>query len=328
MTDHGRARRGALLALTWVLSSLPAVAAGQGLDLGLPDDAMLVTGAAPAAGQHIVALGPHDGRAVPQEAVNGVVQTQVWQIPGAPSVPDLTDTLRASLARQGFEILFHCADRACGGFDFRYALPVGDAPEMHVDLGDFHYIAARQEDGGATAALMVSRGADTGYVHLAIVDDQARAATILSTRGAATIPVTGAETAAMTLAERLEATGRAPLDDLSFATGASELSGDDFPSLIALAGLLEDRPDLRVALVGHTDADGALSGNIALSQARAEAVRDHLVTMLGADAGRITAEGIGFLAPRASNATPEGREANRRVEVVVLDGVPVPDRTE
>ena len=54
----------------------------------MPDDAMLVTGTAPAAGQHIVALGPHDGRAVPQEAVNGVVQTQVWQIPGAPSAPE------------------------------------------------------------------------------------------------------------------------------------------------------------------------------------------------------------------------------------------------
>ncbi len=69
--------------------------------------------------------------------------------------------------------------------------------------------------------------------------------------------------------------------------------------------------------MGHTDASGSLAANIALSERRAEAVADALVDRLGADRGRIVAEGVGFLSPIASNQTEEGRQQNRRVEVVV-----------
>jgi OOP family OmpA-OmpF porin len=72
--------------------------------------------------------------------------------------------------------------------------------------------------------------------------------------------------------------------------------------------------------VGHTDSRGGAESNVALSEARAQAVRDHLVERLGADPAQVETAGIGFLAPRATNATGEGREANRRVEVVLLEG--------
>jgi OOP family OmpA-OmpF porin len=63
---------------------------------------------------------------------------------------------------------------------------------------------------------------------------------------------------------------------------------------------------------------GTLENNIALSRARAEAVRQHLVEALGVDPAQVSATGIGYLAPRATNATAAGREANRRVEAVLL----------
>jgi OOP family OmpA-OmpF porin len=71
-------------------------------------------------------------------------------------------------------------------------------------------------------------------------------------------------------------------------------------------------------LVGHSDAVGGLEGNIAISKQRAEAVRQRLISKYGIQKSRITAQGIAFLSPRASNQTPEGREQNRRVEAVVL----------
>jgi hypothetical protein len=61
--------------------------------------------------------------------------------------------------------------------------------------------------------------------------------------------------------------GAAPLDDLRFRTGASELSATDYPSLLALAAFLAENPDRRVVLVGHTDAEGGRDSNIALSEA-------------------------------------------------------------
>jgi len=77
---------------------------------------------------------------------------------------------------------------------------------------------------------------------------------------------------------------------------------------------------MRIALVGHTDTVGALDSNIALSQARAEAVRTRLVEEHGVAPERIEAHGIGFLAPRASNRSEAGRDSNRRVEAVVIAG--------
>jgi OOP family OmpA-OmpF porin len=114
--------------------------------------------------------------------------------------------------------------------------------------------------------------------------------------------------------------GAAALDDLDFRTGASDLSGGDFPSLRRLADYLGENADRRVMLVGHTDSQGSPAANRALSEARARAVRRHLVDVLGVDPAQVGADGVGDLAPRATNATPEGRAANRRVEVVLLDG--------
>jgi OOP family OmpA-OmpF porin len=107
------------------------------------------------------------------------------------------------------------------------------------------------------------------------------------------------------------------LDDLTFATGSAQLGAGTFASLQAVAGYLADHPDRTLALVGHTDASGDLAGNVALSKARADSVRERLIRDYGAPSDRLTAEGVGYLAPRASNLTDEGRTRNRRVEVVL-----------
>ena len=90
-------------------------------------------------------------------------------------------------------------------------------------------------------------------------------------------------------------------------------------SLQALAAFLRADPARRVTLVGHTDTVGALDRNIALSKRRAASVLERLVSAHGVPRAQIAAEGMGYLAPIASNLTPEGREANRRVEVVLLN---------
>ena len=107
------------------------------------------------------------------------------------------------------------------------------------------------------------------------------------------------------------------LDDLVFASGKAVLEGRDYASLAQLADWLEAHPDRRVTVVGHTDATGALAGNVALSMQRAAAVRDVLVATYGVNAAQVDAQGAGYLAPRDTNQTPEGRQKNRRVEVML-----------
>ena len=86
-----------------------------------------------------------------------------------------------------------------------------------------------------------------------------------------------------------------------------------------MAAFLNAQPSVRVALVGHTDSVGSLSGNIALSKRRAQSVRQRLIDAHGIEAARMQAEGMGYLAPVASNLAETGRDQNRRVEVILLD---------
>lgn len=80
--------------------------------------------------------------------------------------------------------------------------------------------------------------------------------------------------------------------------------------------LTEQDPESKMVVEGHTDSQGALAFNQKLSQERAQAVRDYLVSR-GIAADRITAEGFGPSRTVGDNATAEGRANNRRVEIVV-----------
>jgi outer membrane protein OmpA-like peptidoglycan-associated protein len=296
------------------LFGLPAPS--HAFDLAFTGDAAQAA-ASSTNGQHVIATGPHLNGALPTRLAAGLVQQTTWQIADT-TTATLTTALTDQLTAQGYTITFTCAARICGGFDFRHALSVGDVPEMYVDLSDFVYITAEreedEEEDRQDVALMISQGGSTGFVHMAMIQPEGTAATpvVISSRAPdeEVIPSGG-------LIAQLLSTGAAPLDDLQFQTGASQLSGDDFTSLTSLADFLNADSTRRVVLVGHTDASGSLSGNIALSRARATAVQRYLTGTLGVSSAQVEAQGIGFLSPRASNTTPEGRETNRRVEVVL-----------
>ena len=83
-----------------------------------------------------------------------------------------------------------------------------------------------------------------------------------------------------------------------------------------LARYLEDNPGKTVLIEGHTDSTGSDTTNLRLSQERADAVRMALITR-GIGASRIAATGLGSSSPVAPNTTPEGRQQNRRVEIVI-----------
>lgn len=111
--------------------------------------------------------------------------------------------------------------------------------------------------------------------------------------------------------------GAVVLQGLDFGTGAAELTDGRYAALAALAAWLAANPDKTVALVGHTDASGGLDGNIVISKRRAASVRTRLIEAYGVPGAQIEAQGVGYLAPIASNATEAGRQKNRRVEAVL-----------
>jgi outer membrane protein OmpA-like peptidoglycan-associated protein len=108
------------------------------------------------------------------------------------------------------------------------------------------------------------------------------------------------------------------LDQVHFATGEARIQKQSFWLLDQVAAVLRTHPDLLLVQVeGHTDDRGPSSFNILLSHARATAVADYLVSK-GVDRDRLVARGFGPTHPVGSNATAEGRAANRRVAFTVL----------
>ncbi|EGR0261791.1 OmpA family protein [Vibrio cholerae] len=106
------------------------------------------------------------------------------------------------------------------------------------------------------------------------------------------------------------------LDSSTFATASAELKPATVQKLDKIVGYLNQYPQAKVEVVGHTDSTGSEAYNQKLSERRAQAVAKALEAQ-GIDASRISAKGLGESSPIASNATAEGREKNRRVELVI-----------
>ena len=108
------------------------------------------------------------------------------------------------------------------------------------------------------------------------------------------------------------------IGDLLFDTGKSTLSPQANASISKLAQFLLNHPARNLSIEGHTDSVGSEAYNDVLSRKRAEAVKNALVAQ-GVGAERIVTKGLGKRFPIASNETAQGRQLNRRVEVVVLN---------
>lgn len=304
-------------ALALLLIMLPGLAGAVTLDL--PANANLEADVTETPGIYEMPIGPWREDGMPILSEEGTLHQQAWRIDGAGlTTAQILLPLRAQLTEAGFDILFECQTEGCGGFDFRFATRVMNAPDMHVDLGDFRYLAAERDNDSGTelVSLLISRSAQAGHVQLTRVGPLTDTRDMASATGAALSST--AATPQEGLVAELERTGRAVLSDLTFETGSAQLGSGTFASLETLSDYLAANPERRVALVGHTDSVGALEGNIALSRRRAGSVLERLVSDYAVPRRQLEAEGMGYLAPIASNLTDAGREANRRVEVIML----------
>ncbi|TDT73235.1 OOP family OmpA-OmpF porin [Litoreibacter halocynthiae] len=266
-------------------------------------------------------VGPYADGFVQTLVAEGQQITRAWRVAIDVGTSLLVmDNLRQQIESSGFELLYECTTEICGGFDFRFTADVLPEPVMHVDLGDFRYLAA-QRLGGAVPeyiSLFVSRGSDTAFVQMILVGSPDATSVTAQPGGAdEQLPPVVSNVVAGSVIEALLRDGHAVLDDLQFETGSSALGEGAYQSLSDLSEYLKANPEFRIALVGHTDAEGSLQGNVSLSRKRAQSVAARLVKKFGTPSAQIEADGVGYLAPRANNLTETGRTQNRRVEVII-----------
>lgn len=292
--------------------------------LGLPSNARLTAEKVTTNDRYSVPVAPFDGTQIPSLNLDGAVQRQAWQIPGAgQSTLQMIAPIRAELETNGFRTVLDCVADQCGGFDFRFGIEVLPAPAVYVNLRNFQFLSfvkgpETTPDAAVTVLLSTTRNAS--YMQIIEVT---KAAQFQSQTTVDQPPTLGNSTPTqapveLTGPEDFLTSGSIVLAGVDFASGVTSLGEGPYPLLDTLAQFLSDNPSIQIALVGHTDSQGSLDSNIRVSRARAQAVKDRLVAELGVQSSRVEAQGAGYLSPIASNLSANGRAANRRVEAVIL----------
>jgi len=108
------------------------------------------------------------------------------------------------------------------------------------------------------------------------------------------------------------------LEGVNFEYDSAKLTAGSAATLDKVAASLIEHTEAKIEIDGHTDSKGNDAYNLKLSQRRAQAVKEYLVSK-GVNEAQLTAQGYGEKQPVASNDTEEGRAQNRRVELKRLD---------
>lgn len=244
-------------------------------------------------------------------AVEGRLTDIRYWIPAGRSTLEVFRNYEDALGAAGFDILFLCKNKDCGGRDFNHAA-VPYTPEQGDAYNDQRYLAARltRAEGDLYAALYVNRAYGIGgakkdriYVQLTVVETKPM------DQGLVTVD-------ADAMREGLEAEGHIALYGILFEFDSDVVRGESGPALDEIAALLNGDPALSLLVVGHSDDQGSLAYNMDLSRRRAKAVVARLVEDHGIAAARLEGHGVGYLAPVADNRSEQGRSLNRRVELV------------
>ena len=122
---------------------------------------------------------------------------------------------------------------------------------------------------------------------------------------------------AVKLYDKLMQDGKIITNGIRFDVNKATIRPESMGVINSIYGLLKDHPEINLSVEGHTDSDGDDASNQSLSERRAQAVVDQLVSM-GISAGRLTGKGFGESKPLGPNTTSEGKAANRRVEFVKM----------
>ena len=236
-----------------------------------------------------------DGKFPNAVHVEGKLTMFGYGAPPGRSTLEVFRNYEAALKEAGFTPLYTCKGEQCGdqvGMKGLGYLPNGD---------DARYLAAKltRSEGDVYVALHVQT-LETRFVVVELKPMDAGLVTI----------------SADALTKDIGSVGHVAVYDLLFDTGKADLKPESGAALKEIARMLETTPGLTVHVVGHTDNVGAVALNLDLSKRRAQAVVTALTTTHKVAAARLRADGVGPLAPVASNDTEAGRAKNRRVELV------------
>jgi len=254
---------------------------------------------------------PSDKIAEASENLEGKVAKISYYLPEDRSTLEVFRNYEDALKAAGFEILFTCANKECGGRDFNHKV-VEYKSGFGDNYSDQRFLAAKlvRDEGDVYVSLYTVKNTSGGgpdrnhiYTEVDVIEVAPMQEALVTVDADA-------------MAAEIFETGSISIYGILFDFDKADIKPESAATIKEIATLLNNNPDLKLFIVGHTDNKGSLDYNTNLSQKRAEAVVAVLVSEHGIKSGRVTPKGLAFLAPVASNSTEEGRAKNRRVELV------------
>lgn len=262
-----------------------------------------------------------------EQLVEGKVASRLYFGPKGRTSIDVFRNYQSALASAGFEVLYQCEEQQCkrDGVQGKLKRWVQTAHWTGNDRRDFyvirlfeykpgfHYLHARK--AGTSGQFNVQVAVRNGDADDVRTDGRAlQFVQVIETSAVAQGQVS---VNAAAIGSALKREGKIALYGVLFDTNEARIKTESADTLAQMAKSLKDEPQLNVFIVGHTDNQGSVDANLALSRRRAQAVVEALTKTHGIAATRLQAHGVANLSPAASNNDDAGRSKNRRVEMVV-----------
>lgn len=213
-----------------------------------------------------------------------------------------------ALNSAGFETIFECKKKSCGGHHFKNAFK----GYIWMTSDNQHYLAAilPRDEGDVYVSLFVTPSGSGGG------PDYKRILTQLHVIEIEPMEEKMVTIDAVEMNKSIDKEGRVALYGILFDVDKDTIKPESKPSLEQITAMLTNNPEMKIVIVGHTDNQGEIRYNMDLSTRRAKSVEATLVDEYGISRERLSAWGVGYLSPVASNHTKAGQAKNRRVELV------------
>lgn len=260
---------------------------------------------------------------VKEQQFEGTVSTRLYWGPRGRSPLEIFRNYQSALRSAGFTTVYQCETAQCNDDDTQRKMSFWGSKARWVDNGasdyyvirlfqakpSFNYLHAQKN--GVHVQIGVRAGEDDDP------NSSGRSLQFVQIVEAARVEQGNVTVDAAAIGDALKREGKIALYGIHFDTSLAVMKSESTPELAQMAAALKNTPALAVFIVGHTDNQGNMEANLALSRRRAQAVVDALVTTHGISRNRLLAQGVANFAPSASNDSESGRAKNRRVEMVV-----------
>jgi outer membrane protein OmpA-like peptidoglycan-associated protein len=257
--------------------------------------------------EYLLPLGKvEDDRPTQSQRLEGKITRITYQAPNGRSTLEVSRNFESALKQAGFQMLFSCAEPDCGSGNVAQTVNTDNVINFWNNGFAQRHVTAKlaRAEGDVYVSLHCANNLDGApVVQLDVIEMKPMASGLITVTADA-------------LAGDINRTGHASVYGIYFDTGQSTVKPESDAALKEIAKLLQQHPELKLYVVGHTDNQGAFDMNMDLSRRRADAVVKVLSATYGVAASRLQPVGVGPASPVASNDSDPGRAKNRRVELV------------